>query len=559
MKKTAQLVLALMLSLAMVLITALPTFAAESTYTVQSGDTMAKIARANGITVQELKNANPNIKNINKIRIGQILNILGIGVNKSLPKEDKALLKSMFDAKFYAKQNPDVVKVYGDSADRLFEHFLEYGLWETREPNMDFNVNAYASAYGDLHKAFGDNVMAYYRHYDEYGKTEGRELTTIDKALTVVDMIKSVSPLNKVGSKEKVYDTIVAEKDTSGSTSEMNLWAKGIIDSYKDALISFSEYLDSIDGSTRSIDVESALNSDENKPGTGKYARALALAADTIIGDVEALKSGYPERADEIQDKLDAFKNVNKDITTDYIQAKISSYPEGLAFYNWTVANQPVKQAFKDAYENAHIAWENSIKEQNFTYAGQIIDEKTGVYGAASVDIYISNEKAIWESEEPQLATYTAKWDALYDEAVYEHGEEGPTWPVEYPYGEGGDYESEAAALAAYESDYLAWVEKAPVRSTYDNSALSEYDSAHLEWENAEPKAEYYFIAGFEDETTMLAAKEAWFSNNPEPVDNSEDLYEAAGEAFKTENFNRIKALGDYVFELISMYSSRKK
>lgn len=142
----------------------------------------------------------------------------------------------MFDAKFYAKQNPDVVNVYGDSADRLFEHFLEYGLWETREPNKDFNVNAYASAYGDLHKAFCDNVMAYYRHYDEYGKTEGRELTTIDKALTVVDMIKSVSPLNKVGSKEKVYDTIVAEKDTSGSTSEMNLWAKGIIDSYKDAL-----------------------------------------------------------------------------------------------------------------------------------------------------------------------------------------------------------------------------------------------------------------------------------------------------------------------------------
>jgi LysM repeat protein len=46
------------------------------THTVKSGDTLAKIARANGISLEQLLEANPRFKaNPNRIRVGDVLNI----------------------------------------------------------------------------------------------------------------------------------------------------------------------------------------------------------------------------------------------------------------------------------------------------------------------------------------------------------------------------------------------------------------------------------------------------------------------------------------------------
>ena len=57
--------------LAAALFFAAPTFA----YTVQQGDTMTKIARENGVTLKELADSNPQIRNLNLIFIGQKINI----------------------------------------------------------------------------------------------------------------------------------------------------------------------------------------------------------------------------------------------------------------------------------------------------------------------------------------------------------------------------------------------------------------------------------------------------------------------------------------------------
>jgi LysM repeat protein len=40
-------------------------------YTIKKGDTLSKIATANGITIEELLAANPSIKDPNKIGLGQ--------------------------------------------------------------------------------------------------------------------------------------------------------------------------------------------------------------------------------------------------------------------------------------------------------------------------------------------------------------------------------------------------------------------------------------------------------------------------------------------------------
>ncbi|MCL7745600.1 cell wall hydrolase [Halalkalibacter alkaliphilus] len=52
-------------------------FVAETTfaYTVQKGDTMMKIAKKNGITLEELSKANPQITNIDLIYVGQHIHL----------------------------------------------------------------------------------------------------------------------------------------------------------------------------------------------------------------------------------------------------------------------------------------------------------------------------------------------------------------------------------------------------------------------------------------------------------------------------------------------------
>lgn len=46
-----------------------------SEYIVQANDTMSKIAKKNGVTLAELKEMNPQVKNINRIRVGQVLKV----------------------------------------------------------------------------------------------------------------------------------------------------------------------------------------------------------------------------------------------------------------------------------------------------------------------------------------------------------------------------------------------------------------------------------------------------------------------------------------------------
>jgi len=44
-------------------------------YTIKKGDTLSEIAKANGTTLKAIKEANPDIKDLNKIRVGQKINI----------------------------------------------------------------------------------------------------------------------------------------------------------------------------------------------------------------------------------------------------------------------------------------------------------------------------------------------------------------------------------------------------------------------------------------------------------------------------------------------------
>lgn len=90
---------------------------------------------------------------------------------RDLTAEEQQLIASVFDAKYYGNAYMDVLHFYGydyykPEADAvLLSHFLNYGIWEERQPNAGFNIDVYATRNGDLRQAYGDDIIAYYVHY----------------------------------------------------------------------------------------------------------------------------------------------------------------------------------------------------------------------------------------------------------------------------------------------------------------------------------------------------------------------------------------------------------
>lgn len=85
---------------------------------------------------------------------------------------------TLFDAEYYAQQNPDVVAVLGNNADALYRHYLDYGRAEGRKATADdetFDPVFYANTYPDVAAVVGTDANALYQHYLNYGKAEGRK------------------------------------------------------------------------------------------------------------------------------------------------------------------------------------------------------------------------------------------------------------------------------------------------------------------------------------------------------------------------------------------------
>ena len=65
-----------------------------TTYTVQAGDTMGKIAEQFGLSLQDLIAANPAIPNVDSIQVGDVVNIPGAGTTPAQEGERSHLVQS---------------------------------------------------------------------------------------------------------------------------------------------------------------------------------------------------------------------------------------------------------------------------------------------------------------------------------------------------------------------------------------------------------------------------------------------------------------------------------
>ncbi|MCR4568390.1 MAG: hypothetical protein K5769_10080 [Pseudobutyrivibrio sp.] len=82
-----------------------------------------------------------------------------------LTKEQKDMIASMFDAKFYASQNSDVAAACNGDEAALLNHFCDKGIWEGRVGCPEFDPFAYACLDDGARAAFKNNLIAYYQDY----------------------------------------------------------------------------------------------------------------------------------------------------------------------------------------------------------------------------------------------------------------------------------------------------------------------------------------------------------------------------------------------------------
>ncbi|SER41079.1 transglutaminase domain-containing protein [Lachnobacterium bovis] len=122
---------------------------------------------------------------------------------------------AVYDPDYYANNNPDLKKAFGNNDELLIKHFVEFGMREGRYSKQSFNVYSYKNEYPDLRRAFGSNLEKYYRHYIENGERENRHTSGMENkivgAMTVLDgrnyavLYDANEYVNKYGDLKKAF------------------------------------------------------------------------------------------------------------------------------------------------------------------------------------------------------------------------------------------------------------------------------------------------------------------------------------------------------------------
>lgn len=153
------------------------------TYTVQKGDTLSKIGTKTGVAWKTIALLN-GIKFPYTVKVGQVLKLSNTTTNSNNSNASAKKYISngidyslVFDPTYYANKYADLKNAFGTDANKLFDHFINFGLQEGRQAISTFNVKVYKSSNIDLQKVFGekDGFKPYVLHYLQYGKKENRK------------------------------------------------------------------------------------------------------------------------------------------------------------------------------------------------------------------------------------------------------------------------------------------------------------------------------------------------------------------------------------------------
>ena len=465
----------------------------EVFYQIQPNDTLSSIAKANNTTVEKLMETT-GLTDPNKIKVGDILVspyiteefVLSKGqdpkqnekkrakvgevVKHELTQSDRNILRSLFNAKEYAKMYPDVAEACKGSLaktykhftnpimleQKLFEHFINWGIWEGRQPSESFSVAAYASAYSDLRKSFGSHIVEYYKHYYNTTVTgnENRTITTVQKAqdagIKVTDFDGNTVAVDASGNivTGAEADKIVAEKNLSVQTGPIETPIPKI------------ELTFEVDEETKKEEDAQASSSEEKEEPS------------TPVAPTKTYKEAYLEWL--AKEPVGGSGNVY--LAWKAKKPKLEDYADGRAFL-----------AKKEAWEK----------------------ERPDYDAYLATTAYASDYEA-WQAKEPKLADYTILVGT--DSAEKKYNEDFAKWQELAPKPE--DY----IQYTSFKDDYNAWLAAAPVpvEGKYETveKAMEAYSEAHDEWEAGKPKQSDYF-----DEEGYKKAVDEWNAALPNKSD----------------------------------------
>lgn len=313
-------------------------------------------------------------------------------------KADNVDFSPIFDAVYYADNNPDLYEAYEYNEAALFNHFIILGMKEGRQASEEFDVTSYKARYFDLVTLYGDKLELYYYHYLFYGKAEGRDGSK-DDSLTEKTIRKNSLAYKKalatvtLDDVKQYYDSSVFVGDSimvgfqyyAGTVSESS--------------VSASEFL-----AAKSFAVVHAISSvseDEHQPVyNGVKLNVwdhLAAMPDNdkvfLMFGTNDLVMFTPDRTISRYDILmDKIRETRPDIEI-YIISMTSTYPG----------------AGKNNLNNLNIAYMNSVLEmqapfKNYKFVdlnSYVTDEKYDLIPELSSDKYvhhtIASYKTIWE------------------------------------------------------------------------------------------------------------------------------------------------------------------
>ena len=121
---------------------------------VKSGDTLSKIANKYGVSVQQIAAINPQITNINRIQVGQVINLpyfikTSTSNSKSSPKSNASTGDIAYENS--AKPLPEVVVTTkrANNSSNESKPFLHDALWSITGPIRA--LNAEATRFGEIY------------------------------------------------------------------------------------------------------------------------------------------------------------------------------------------------------------------------------------------------------------------------------------------------------------------------------------------------------------------------------------------------------------------------
>ncbi|WP_162995978.1 hypothetical protein [Acidovorax sp. 1608163] len=143
--------------------------------------------------------------------------------------------EKVFDWKFYAHNNTDLIGALGGNEAAIKQHWRTNGICEGRQASNGFSSTEYLARYGDLRGAFGNNYGAAMKHYLYNGFAE-RRLARVCEAIpasikfSIVDGRRAAVATYADGSTKKNYGDsfpiYCTDKPTNKSTQRVKFDVK---------------------------------------------------------------------------------------------------------------------------------------------------------------------------------------------------------------------------------------------------------------------------------------------------------------------------------------------